>query len=200
MAAALETRWAEFVFEAPWLGDRERRRALRLVHGIAAYLRDREAAGFSLVAGEQRFVFTTGRASVHGSVDRIERDPDGRLLVIDLKTGKPSGQINQKAAATNAQLGVYQLAVRTGAVPECPPELDLAGARLLYVDVAGAAPFKEVHQAALDAETAATFAAKLESVAEGMGAAVFQGPVDPDDRRRTDRAARMIRIGEVCGD
>ena len=46
-------------------------------------------------------------------VDRLERDPDGRAIVVDLKTGStpvPSTDLDR-----HPQLGVYQLAVLLGA-------------------------------------------------------------------------------------
>nr|WP_240968586.1 ATP-dependent DNA helicase [Streptomyces sp. HNM0575] len=50
---------------------------------------------------------------IRGSVDRVERDGQGRAYVVDFKTGatKPSG----KEVARHPQLAVYQLAVREGA-------------------------------------------------------------------------------------
>jgi hypothetical protein len=53
------------------------------------------------------------RAVLAGRVDRLERDADGRAVVVDLKTGttKPS----KADLARHPQLGVYQLAVALGA-------------------------------------------------------------------------------------
>jgi hypothetical protein len=50
---------------------------------------------------------------IRGSVDRVERDGQGRAYVVDFKTGrtKPTG----KEVARHPQLAVYQLAVRQGA-------------------------------------------------------------------------------------
>ena len=58
---------------------------------------------------------------LHGYADRLELDDDGRVVVVDLKTGK-----YPPADATcprHPQLGLYQLAVDHGAVD------DLAGDR-----------------------------------------------------------------------
>ena len=63
----------------------------------------------SLVVGDREVV-------LRGSMDRVEVDRDGLVHVIDLKTGKnpPSGP----KVAEHPQLGVYQVAVREGAVAD----------------------------------------------------------------------------------
>ncbi len=47
-----------------------------------------------------------------GRVDRLERDRDGDLVVIDLKTGK--SKVKADEVAEHPQLGAYQLAVEAG--------------------------------------------------------------------------------------
>jgi hypothetical protein len=61
----------------------------------------------SAAAGAAREVWLQGRA------DRLDRLPDGSLVVVDFKTG---ATVPSKAAvAENAQLAVYQLAINLGA-------------------------------------------------------------------------------------
>ncbi len=58
--------------------------------------------------------------TLHGYADRLELDAEGRVVVIDLKTGKyppPDGEL-----AMNPQLGLYQLAVEHGGVDSLLPE------------------------------------------------------------------------------
>ena len=50
---------------------------------------------------------------VAGRVDRLERDADGRLVVIDLKTGKSKPP--DADMPMHPQLGAYQLAIEHGA-------------------------------------------------------------------------------------
>ena len=59
-----------------------------------------------------------------GYVDRLEVDHDGRVVVVDLKTGrtKPSGTAVQR----DSQLALYQLAVDRGAVDEVVPDAAVA--------------------------------------------------------------------------
>ena len=53
---------------------------------------------------------------LHGYADRLELDEDGRVVVVDLKTGKypPTDQEVER----HPQLGLYQLAVDHGAADE----------------------------------------------------------------------------------
>src|SRR5690606_41191134 len=51
-----------------------------------------------------------------GQVDRLERDEDGRVYVVDLKTGKHTP--SRREAERHAQMGAYQLAVAHGAFEE----------------------------------------------------------------------------------
>ena len=80
--------------------------------GLAEYLADFARAGKQLVAAEGRFSLSVGRATVNGSIDRVERSGDGSVVIVDLKTG--SAITKQEAIAAHPQLGVYQLAYAAG--------------------------------------------------------------------------------------
>ncbi len=49
---------------------------------------------------------------VRGRVDRLERDAEGRLVVVDVKTGK--SPVSKDDAQRHAQLAIYQLAIAEG--------------------------------------------------------------------------------------
>ncbi|WP_375401757.1 PD-(D/E)XK nuclease family protein [uncultured Amnibacterium sp.] len=201
LLAALEGRWRELDFEADWVGARERRIAERMVRGIAAYLADRDRAGATLIGGEARFEFAAGRALVAGIIDRIEREPGGAVGVVDLKTGKPSGHVKQQDAAEHAQLGTYQLAVRQGAIDGVDPGATLTGARLLYVRLDSAKAFKLIEQQPLDDTATDALLTRLQAAAEGMGGAVFGGPLEIEERPgRPGWRPALARIPEVCSD
>ena len=74
---------------------------------------------------------------VRGAIDRVEVDADGRVRLIDFKTARtpPTGP----AVESDAQLGIYQLAVRHGALDGVVSDPRLAGAALvqLRVDASG---------------------------------------------------------------
>src|SRR4029450_3793350 len=55
----------------------------------------------------------TDRGPLTGSADRVERDPDGRVRIVDFKTSKTTPSAAD--VALHDQLGVYQLAVQQGA-------------------------------------------------------------------------------------
>ncbi|MEF2975698.1 ATP-dependent DNA helicase [Subtercola sp. YIM 133946] len=105
----LDARWGELRFESPWLGERERLRTEDKIKGLSEYLRDFERSGAELLGGEESFVLEVGPARLRGTVDRVERGPDGLVSVVDLKTGKSAPAARE--LERHAQLGSYQLAL-----------------------------------------------------------------------------------------
>lgn len=67
---------------------------------------------------------------IKGRIDRLERDAQGRPVVVDVKTGKTP--ISKDDAAEHPQLATYQLAVHLGGV-EGVPRTEPGGGRLVYV-------------------------------------------------------------------
>jgi superfamily I DNA/RNA helicase/RecB family exonuclease len=198
LLAALEGRWRELDFEAEWIEAREHRLADRMIASISRYLADLTAEGTVLLGGETKFEFPVGRALATGTIDRVERDRAGRVRVVDLKTGstRPSGP----ETGRHAQLGVYQLAVRAGVVEGIDTDAPSAGAALLFVRQKGKEPYALLAQPALDDETADAFRARLAAAAEGMAAAEFSGPVEPEIRFGSSPFRPMLlRVPEVCG-
>ncbi len=128
--AALDDAWAGLGRPPGWAATHERRRAEAMMDRLAAYLAARPAP----VSVEQSFSVRTGRARLHGQVDRLEMGArPGTVVVVDLKTGSTPPTVEQ--SRHDAQLGAYQLAVDAGAFDagERPPGLTSAGARLVYV-------------------------------------------------------------------
>ncbi|MGN6742453.1 MAG: PD-(D/E)XK nuclease family protein, partial [Amnibacterium sp.] len=173
LLAALEGRWHELDFEADWIGAKERRLAERMVRSIARYLEDRRADGTRLVGGETPFTFAHERAEVRGTIDRVEQDPEGRLRVVDLKTG--STKVPKAEALTHAQLGVYQLAVLEGVVPGAPSGAARSGASLLYVREKTQRGYALVEQPALTEEGAGPQRGNPPTAGEGKGAPPVNG-------------------------
>ncbi|WP_410870252.1 ATP-dependent helicase [Nocardia sp. A7] len=72
---------------------------------------------------------------IRGRIDRLERDAQGRFVIVDVKTGKTP--VSAKAVADHAQLATYQVAAAHGALEEeseePTPAVDPGGARLVYV-------------------------------------------------------------------
>ncbi len=130
--------WARLCFDSPWIAVRERIEARAAIERLLAWHRgrpDREVVATEcdfdvsvpLEGGEQ--------VRLHGRVDRLERDTQGSLRVVDLKTSKnpPSGA----SLPDNPQLGLYQLAVDRGAFADLVGERARSGgAELVQLRVA----------------------------------------------------------------
>ena len=198
LLAALEGRWRELDFEADWVEAREHRLADRMIAAISRYLADLAADGTELLGGETAFEFPVGRALATGTIDRVERDPGGRVRVIDLKTG--STRPSAAETLRHAQLGVYQLAVRAGVVDGVDPEAASGGAALLFVRPKNRDPYTLLTQRPLDDDAAAEFRSRLAAAAEGMAAGEFPGPVEPEIRFGSSPFRPMLlRVPDVCG-
>ncbi|WP_448627084.1 ATP-dependent helicase [Geodermatophilus sp. URMC 64] len=125
-----------------------------------------------LIAAEADFQVQVGRARISGQVDRLERDAEGRLVVVDLKTGKSTPSADE--LAEHGQLAAYQVAVASGAFAEYGTEP--GGAALLQIGSAAKAA-KEQAQEPLPADVPVTdtWAGELlATVGEGMGAGSFE--------------------------
>jgi RecB family exonuclease len=92
--------------------------------------------GRTVLAAEQPFqvelTVAGERVLLRGFLDRVELDSQGRVVVVDLKTGRttPSGA----AVRQHPQLGVYQLAVAHGALSELTgPAAPPGGAELVHL-------------------------------------------------------------------
>jgi superfamily I DNA/RNA helicase/RecB family exonuclease len=122
-----------------------------------------------LLAAEADFDVTVGRARIRGQVDRLERDEAGRLVVVDLKTGRTPA----KDVDTHGQLAAYQVAVAAGAFGDHGDAP--GGAALLQVGTGTRA--KEQAQGPLppDVPVGETWAGELVAqVGDGMGAGTFE--------------------------
>ncbi|RNL77336.1 ATP-dependent helicase [Nocardioides marmorisolisilvae] len=109
--------WDQLPFRTPWSRERERAEIERALTRFVAY-HSRPGAR-TILATEQpvtaEVTLPDGqKVGLHGFADRLEIDADGRVVVVDLKTGKyPPGD---RELAENPQLGLYQHAVAHGAV------------------------------------------------------------------------------------
>ncbi len=118
LMSLLDRVWSALAFEARWQSDRQRVEARKALERFLMWHTDDR--GRTLVASEHPFIVTLAvgdrEVVLRGSMDRVEVDRDGLVHVVDLKTGKnpPSGP----KVAEHPQLGVYQVAVREGAVAD----------------------------------------------------------------------------------
>lgn len=110
----VESQWHTLSFEADWLEKAAQRKAKLMIANIVDYLQQFNSADGRVIGREVSFDFAQGNANIKGKIDRIELMPDGRVLLIDLKTGQK--QFTAQEALHHSQLGLYQLALESGAL------------------------------------------------------------------------------------
>jgi hypothetical protein len=137
----LVRRWPTLGMKDNWEGKVDFQRAETMVRKLAQYVLVMRSEGRSLLGVEQDFevrlpdlppvasgdaesldavpAHTEPRAAVlRGQVDRLEIDSEGRLVIVDLKTGKR--QPGKTELSRHPQLGAYQAAVLAGGFADAP--------------------------------------------------------------------------------
>lgn len=161
---SLDQAWPLISDSAGWINRAQLQRAQRMLHRFAQYHRE---SSNTVEGVELAFNFKLGRATVSGSVDRLEVDSDGKLFVVDFKTGKA---ITKKDAQENLQLACYQLAVVLNAFESKTfDQPQVSGSHLVFLghetkDVATR------ERPPIDVEEISTH---LDSIATAMGASTF---------------------------
>ncbi|GAA1758436.1 hypothetical protein GCM10009834_14930 [Streptomonospora arabica] len=163
--------WSELDFGGPWFAGKERERADEMVRKLIAW---HESGERELVVTEEGFKVDIGGIEITGRVDRLEKDAQGRAVVVDIKTG--NGRPKDAELARHPQLGVYQLAVLESAFAQFGLTAP-GGAEL--VQVGTKASFKHgartQAQAPLGDDPEPGWSAELvRDVAEGMSGSRFQ--------------------------
>ncbi|MEE2568257.1 ATP-dependent DNA helicase [Pseudarthrobacter sp. J64] len=124
----LVRRWPSLGMKDNWEGKLDFKRAETMVRKLAEYVLVSRSEGRTLFGVEQDFSVELPdvpvkagavegdsgfrHAVLRGQVDRLEIDSQGRLVVVDLKTGK--SQPGKADVAGHPQLGAYQAAVLAG--------------------------------------------------------------------------------------
>ena len=132
LLAALERAWQHLPFESRWYSANELARHRAMIQAFLAW-RSQTRSELTEVGVEvdvDGVLDGRGDTSVRvrGRVDRIERDAAGRLVIVDVKTGKTP--VSKDDAQRHAQLAAYQLAVAEGLVSHGD---EPGGARLVYL-------------------------------------------------------------------
>ncbi|HUZ51813.1 MAG TPA: ATP-dependent DNA helicase [Streptosporangiaceae bacterium] len=179
IARRIDEIWHQLDFGSVWYSVRQRDRADQMVTRFLDWQRGNER---EVVAVEQKLRVRIDDVLISGQVDRLERDADGRAVVVDLKTGssKPSaGELER-----NPQLGVYQLAVLLGAFAELGAT-EPGGAELVQVGRAGGTRQATVQsQRALSADPDPGWAQTLvKEVAAAMAGPQFRATANDGCRR-----------------
>ncbi|HVQ17579.1 MAG TPA: ATP-dependent DNA helicase [Actinomycetes bacterium] len=118
MLVPVDSVWDQLQFSAKWESTAEREAAAAALGRFVDW--HRAGRGRTLVGSEQEFVanITVGGRIVRlrGRLDRVELDGAGRVVVVDLKTGRNAP--TQHKVDENLQLATYQRAVAEQALPE----------------------------------------------------------------------------------
>ncbi|MGI3780720.1 MAG: ATP-dependent helicase [Janthinobacterium lividum] len=133
-SAYLEGVWDQISFDANWLSAVERAEAEDALDRFVAWQEARDH--LELLGTEVPFrceVDAGGRrVLLTGTADRVERERDGRIRIVDFKTGRTAPAAAD--VAVQDQLGVYQLAVAQGAFADVTgPGARPSGAELVYL-------------------------------------------------------------------
>ncbi|MCV7193175.1 ATP-dependent helicase [Mycolicibacterium brumae] len=157
-ANELEKLWDQLPFDSPWHARNELQRHLDMLVAFEEWRTgtrgeltevgvevgvdgpldaadaDADTADADTADADTADADTGAGVRIRGRADRVERDADGRLVIVDVKTGR--NPATKADAAAHAQLAMYQLAVAEGLLGagETP-----GGARLVYVGKTGAA-------------------------------------------------------------
>jgi superfamily I DNA/RNA helicase len=183
LATRLENGWQLIDGNKGWVRDYQFKLALEKLEKFYKWHSENKSKR-TLFAVEAEFEKVIGRALFNGSVDRVEVDSEGRVYIVDLKTGAPD--ITKKKAEDHKQLAGYQLAVYEEAFSGESPGILSAGAELLFLGTdtksASAKP-----QPVKDHET---IKAEVVAAADAMSANEFTATVN-------DRC-RMCAVKGLC--
>jgi CRISPR/Cas system-associated exonuclease Cas4 (RecB family) len=190
LAALLEERFDRLGLGRGWVADAERRRARKMITRLAHYVAISKGEHRQLVGTEQRVRVRIGRAEIRGTVDRLERDAEGRLVIVDLKTGKSAP--TKAEVARHAQLGVYQLAAEeAGFAGAGEGEARSGGAVLVQLGKNDNAKLSVQQQRPLAGDEDPGWARNLlDQVADGMAGANFPA--------KSNSMCRMCALRRSC--
>lgn len=183
----LARRWPDLELPAGWVSDRALGLAQEMLVRYGTYVREAAGDGRRLLGTEialsvvvpERGDAETGDAKTGdaktgadrsvrlvGSVDRLEQDDEGRVIVVDLKTGR--SKPTQAEVQEHAQLAAYQVAVEAGAFEAGSHS---GGARLVQLGASG--PVAQQQRPLSEASDPDSARRLILEVGEGMRGAAF---------------------------
>ena len=155
LTADLEKLWDTLPFDSAWYAENELDRHRGMLEAFVAWraATRHELTEVGTEVAVDGVIAEPGEdhpgVRVRGRVDRLERDAQGRLVIVDVKTGK--SPVTKDEAQRHAQLGLYQLAIAEGALAEGDQP---GGGRLVYVAKPNASGATEREQSALTPDSA----------------------------------------------
>ncbi|RLV50892.1 ATP-dependent helicase [Nocardioides mangrovicus] len=137
LMALVDEVWPQMEFRTPWSREREREavEAALLRFELWQATSGRRLLGTEVLLDTEVALAGGETVRLRGYADRLELDAEGRVVVVDLKTGKYH-PTDKSVKEGNPQLSLYQLAVDHGAADELVDEpTSAAGAELVHLRV-----------------------------------------------------------------
>ncbi len=184
--ALLDSVWDRLAFESPWIADRERAEAERVIDRFVSWhdgRPERTFVGSEVPFSVQVDLGSGERAHLTGQLDRVERAADGHVRVVDFKTSKNAP--TDSSIAANPQLALYQLAVDSGGLDEvCGEGARSGGAELvqLRLDVSGHPKVQVQPPQPLDADGRKPVEVQLAHAAQVLRSERFDATSNPHCR------------------
>ncbi|MFI7055718.1 ATP-dependent helicase [Streptosporangium canum] len=193
----LDEIWHELDFGGVWYNRKQRQVAEQMISKFVRWHQDNPR---ELIGLEEAFTAMVSEGvQIKGRVDRVERDAEGRAVIIDIKTGKNGPK--DAEIERHPQLGVYQLAALLGAFQR-HGMTEPGGAALVQVgDAAGKKDAKEQAQPPLSEDADPGWARDMvDTVALGMSGPFFQAKVNDGCRTCAVRASCPVSKNgdQVC--
>ena len=203
--AELVRRWPALGMKDNWEGKLDFQRAEAMVRKLAQYVLVMRSEGRSLVGVEQDFEVALGEVAVdeappreavlRGQVDRLEIDGEGRLVVVDLKTGKR--QPGKDELSRHPQLGAYQAAVLAGGFDTgTPTSPQPGGAVLAQLGTTAKSPAIQQQEPLDPQENWALDMVK--DAAAVMGGSEFLARHDPSKGSHGGHGCRLPEVCPLC--
>ncbi|MGY4711448.1 PD-(D/E)XK nuclease family protein [Mycolicibacterium sp. CBM1] len=179
LVADLEKLWGTIPFDSSWYADNELARHRAMLEAFVAW---RSATRHELteIGTEVEFDGVIAEPGdelpgvrVRGRVDRLERDAEGRLVIVDLKTAKSPATKDE--AQRHAQLGLYQLAIAEGVLSEGDRP---GGGRLVYLGKPSSAGATEREQSAMTPDSQAEWRHSVQQAAGATAGPQFLARVN----------------------
>ena len=172
MVSELEKIWEKLPFDSEWFADNELARHRAMLSTFTQW-RAQTRCELTEVGTEIDVDGVIGHSDggqpdvrVRGRVDRLERDGAGRLVVVDVKTGK--SPVTKDDAQRHAQLAMYQLAIAEGLLSQGDSP---GGGRLVFLAKTSSAGATEREQDPLTPDARAEWRELVQ-----RAAAATQGP------------------------
>jgi RecB family exonuclease len=179
LLARLDRAWRQLPFDAQWFSANELARYRAMIQTFVAWRahtrRELTEVGVEVDAeGVVQLPSADGpKVRLRGRADRVERDAAGRLVVVDVKTGKTP--VSKDDAQRHAQLAMYQLAIAEGLLPHGD---EPGGARLVYLGKTGSGAATEREQDPLTPAARNEWRAALQRAAAATAGPVFAARIN----------------------